>query len=242
MRGVNLWQQIYETLTREIGSGHYPKGEKLPTEAALATRFAVNRHTIRRALAGLQKDGLIHVRQGAGAFVNQTMVDYRLSSRTRFSQNLNGSGLTSRRDILRLETLPATAKEAGMLALAPGDKVHIFESVSLVDDAPFSYSISIFPAAPLPNFPDDLRDKVSVTAALAQNNVPDYSRAWTKLTAKRAVGAVARVLRIPDGAPVLRTISLNIDATGAPVEYGRSWFHGDRAQLLVEGDAPGPLS
>jgi GntR family phosphonate transport system transcriptional regulator len=111
MRGTALWQQIYETLTHEIGSGRYPKGEKLPTEAALAKRFAVNRHTIRRALAVLQEDGLIHVRQGAGAFVSHTMVDYRLSSRTRFSQNLTGTGLKSRREILRLETLPASAKK-----------------------------------------------------------------------------------------------------------------------------------
>jgi GntR family phosphonate transport system transcriptional regulator len=91
----------------------------------------------------------------------------------------------------------------------------------------------------MPGLPESLRNTGSVTEALAQNGVPDYSRVWTKLTAKRAAGAVARVLLIPEGAPVLRTISLNIDARGAPVEYGRTWFHGDRAQLVVEGDAFG---
>ena len=34
-------------------------------------------------------------------------------------------------------------------------------------------------------------------------------------------------------APLLRTISLNIDADGKPVEYGRTWFSGDRVTLTV---------
>ena len=103
-----LWQQIHETLTREIGSGNYPRGQKLPTEAVLARRFDVNRHTIRRALPLLQEDGLIHVRQGAGAFVSHGQIDYRLGEKTRFSQNLSGTGLDVDGVVLRLETLPAS--------------------------------------------------------------------------------------------------------------------------------------
>ncbi|OUS07857.1 phosphonate metabolism transcriptional regulator PhnF [Rhodobacterales bacterium 52_120_T64] len=237
MHTVALWQQIYETLTREIGSGHYPRGQKLPTEAALARRFDVNRHTIRRALASLQEDGLIHVRQGAGAFVSQAQIDYCLGKKTRFSQNLSETGLDVNRNILRLETLPASKKEAGLLALHEGDRVHVLEAVSIIDGAPFSYSSSIFPAKPMPDLQQSLRTNISVTAALMENGVMDYSRAWTKLTAKRALGPVARVLHITDGAPVLRTVSLNVDAQGTPIEYGRSWFHADRAQLVVAGDA-----
>jgi len=242
MQTLAIWRQIYETLSREIGAGRYPKGEKLPTEAMLATRFNVNRHTIRRALASLQEDGLIHVRQGAGAYVSQTLVDYRLDTKTRFSQNLAGTGLKLRREILRLETLPSSKKEAEFLRQLEGAHVHVLEAVSFVDETPFSYSSSIFPAKVFPNLPASLRKHTSVTAALAENGLLDYSRAWTKLTAKRAVGAVARVLRVTEGAPVLRTISLNVDAEGAPIEYGRTWFHADRAQLVVDGDISGDVS
>lgn len=233
MRTQAIWQQIYETLARDIASGHYPKGGKLPTEAALAKRFDVNRHTIRRALASLRDDGLVHVRQGAGAFVSQTLVDYRLGTKTRFSQNLSGTGLSVEREVLRLETLPASKKEAEVLKLLEGSPVHILEALSIVDNAPFSYSSSIFPAKPLPDLLESLRHNTSITDALAENGVTDYNRAWTKMTAKRALGPVARVLHVQDNAPVLRTISLNIDDNGAPIEYGRTWFHADRAQLVV---------
>ncbi|MBL1435436.1 MAG: phosphonate metabolism transcriptional regulator PhnF [Rhodobacteraceae bacterium] len=242
MKIGTIWQQIHETLSLEISTGHYPKGEKLPTEAALAKRFSVNRHTIRRALARLQEEGKIHVRQGAGAFVSQTLVDYRLGRKTRFSQNLAGTGLKLNREILRLETLPASAKEAELLHISAGAPVHVLEAVSIVDKAPFSYSSSFFPAVNLPNLPESLRAHGSITAALTENGVHDYSRAWTKLTAKPAVGPVARALKIAEGAAVLRTVSLNIDSLGTPVEYGRTWFHGDRAQLVVSGEDGESLS
>ncbi len=235
MKKLAIWQQIYETLIKDIGSGHYPKGEKLPTEAALAMRFDVNRHTIRRALAALSNEGAIYVRQGSGAYVSQTMVNYPLNAKTRFSQNLLGAGLNSHREILRLETIAASRVEAQALHLPEGALVHVFEAVSIVDKAPFSYSRSIFPASRLPDMIKSLGKCASVTKALAENGVSDYSRDWTKLTAKRAEGTVARVLHVPEGSPILRTVGLNIDAEKRPVEYGRSWFHADRAQLVVEG-------
>ncbi|HHB81205.1 MAG TPA: GntR family transcriptional regulator, partial [Aliiroseovarius sp.] len=48
-----IWKAIAETLAAEIARGHYAPGAKLPTEAQLARRFGVNRHTVRRATADL---------------------------------------------------------------------------------------------------------------------------------------------------------------------------------------------
>jgi DNA-binding transcriptional regulator YhcF (GntR family) len=51
-----LWTAIRDTLRQEIATGQYRGGDKLPTEARLADRFGVNRHTIRRALADLAEE------------------------------------------------------------------------------------------------------------------------------------------------------------------------------------------
>ncbi|MEM7189778.1 MAG: GntR family transcriptional regulator, partial [Pseudomonadota bacterium] len=61
-----IWQQIRGTLTSEISEGRYPAGARLPSEAALAARFGVNRHTVRRALSDMSDAGLVHARRGAG--------------------------------------------------------------------------------------------------------------------------------------------------------------------------------
>ena len=66
---IPIWQSIAQSLQSEIAQGHYAAGDKLPTEAELALRFGVNRHTVRHALADLAQGGLVHARRGAGVFV-----------------------------------------------------------------------------------------------------------------------------------------------------------------------------
>lgn len=232
--GTWLWRQIVTALEVDIAGGAYPPGAKLPTEADLARRFGVNRHTLRRALAHLRAAGAIYVRQGAGAYVAQARLDYRLGTRTRFQENLARSGQTSARKILRLETLPADAEQAEALGLGADARVHVFEGIGLGDDVPLTVILSAFPAARLPDLPRHLRESGSVTAALAAGGAGDYRRLWTRLTAESAGAVVARHLRIAQGSPLLAAVSLNVDGEGRPVEFGRTWFCSDRVQLVVD--------
>ena len=45
-----LWRRISQTLLSEIGAEGLQPGAKLPTEAQLAARFGVNRHTVTNRL------------------------------------------------------------------------------------------------------------------------------------------------------------------------------------------------
>jgi GntR family phosphonate transport system transcriptional regulator len=233
---ATIWRQIRDELGAELGQRYRP-GDRLPSEAQLATRFDVNRHTVRRALAALQAEGLVHSRRGAGVFVTAAPIAYRLGLRTRFTRNLAEAGQTGSREILRLETVGGTEAELDALGLGPGEPVHVLESVGAADGVPFLCSHSVFPAGRLPGFPDRLRETASITAALAACGIGDYRRASTRLVAERATGAVARHLRLPEGAPVLRAVALNVDPQGRPVEYGRTWFSSDRVELVVDQDS-----
>jgi GntR family phosphonate transport system transcriptional regulator len=228
-----IWRQIRDTLAAELGR-RYRAGDRLPSEARLATRFGVNRHTVRRALAALQAEGVVHARRGAGVFVTGTPLSYRLGPRTRFTQNLAAAGQTGSREILRLETVAGTERELAALGLGPGEQVHVLETVGAAGGLPLSCAHSVFPAARLPGFPDKMRATGSITAALAACGVADYRRASTRLTAERATGAIARHLRLAEGAPVLRAASLNVDPEGRPIELGRTWFCSDRVELVVD--------
>ena len=234
-----LWSGIAATLLVEITGGHYPPGARLPTESALSNRFGVNRHTVRAALADLAARGLVHARRGAGVFVTAPATDYPLGRRVRFHRNVEGSGRTPSRRLTRLETRAADAAEAAALALAPGAMVHVCEGVSLADGVPVATFRSVFPAERLPGMLRHLAEVASVTRALAAEGVADYTRASTRLTARIARGPRAQLLQVPEGAPVLRSEAVNVDTTGVPVEYGRTWFAGDRVTLVVAGeDAP----
>ncbi|MEX5729460.1 GntR family phosphonate transport system transcriptional regulator [Rhodovulum iodosum] len=233
MARTPIWTSIYETLTAEIGTGRYRPGDKLPTEAELAQRFGVNRHTVRRALAALAEAGLVHARRGAGVFVAAKPTDYPLGRRVRFHQNLKAAGQSPTRKVLLLETRLADAREAEALALPSGAEVHVFEGISLADGVPLGLFRSVFPAARFAGLLPVLDETRSITAALARLGVTDYTRASTRLTAKLATATQALHLQVGEGAPILRTVSVNVDANGQPVEYGHTWFAGDRISLTV---------
>ena len=65
------YQRIFEDLRREIVSGKYKPGQKLPSEAALVNRFGASRITIGRAVGDLRRQGLVDRRAGSGTFVRE---------------------------------------------------------------------------------------------------------------------------------------------------------------------------
>lgn len=236
MAQTPIWKSIQDTLSADIANGHYAQGDKLPTEAELSKRFGVNRHTVRRALSEMAAQGTVHSRRGAGVFVASRPTDYPIGRRVRFHQNLSDQGRLPAKQILRLETRLPDAREAEALRLNDGDQVHVYEGISLADDSPVALFKSVFPATRLPQMLVDLAETKSVTQALARGGVHDYTRAETRLTAKLATATQALNLHIQDGAPILRTQSINIDTDGVPVEFGLTWFAGDRISLVITPD------
>ena len=233
MSRATLWREIAATLTAEIARGHVAQGDKLPTEAELAARFAVNRHTIRHALSDLAAQGLVHPRRGAGVFVTGQPTVYPIGRRVRFHQAVQAAGQVPSRQFTRIDLRPAEPHEAEALALPRGSAVHVVEGVSLADGTPLAAFRSVFPADRFPDLPAALAETGSVTAALAAQGVTDYTRAQTRLTAKAAKPMLALRLRLPDGAPILRSEAVNVEPEGRPVEYGVTWFAGDRVTLTV---------
>ncbi|MGQ0561217.1 MAG: GntR family transcriptional regulator [Gemmatimonadota bacterium] len=62
-------RQVYRALEREIRSGHWQPGERLPSEAGLVRTFGASRITVGRAVRDLQRAGLVERRAGSGTYV-----------------------------------------------------------------------------------------------------------------------------------------------------------------------------
>jgi GntR family transcriptional regulator, arabinose operon transcriptional repressor len=63
------YRQVFDTIKRDILSGRYQAGQKLPSEATLLKRFGTSRITVGRALRELQQAGLVQRRAGSGTYV-----------------------------------------------------------------------------------------------------------------------------------------------------------------------------
>lgn len=236
MARTPIWQSIATTLKGEISEGIYAAGDKLPTEATLSARFGVNRHTVRHALKAMGDEGIVHARRGAGVFVTQVPTDYPIGKRVRFHQNLALAGHVPAKTVLSLETRTASRTEQKALKLSASDLVHSYEGLSLVDGQPVALFRSAFPAARLPNLLAHLAEASSITAAFEKEGVSDYVRISTRFKAKLASATQALHLKIKEGAPVLFTAGVNADLVGNPVEFGKTWFAGDKITLTLDGE------
>ena len=66
-----LHRQVADLLRREIQRRHEP-GQRLPSEAMLATQFGVSLVTLREALSALAQEGLLERRHGSGTYVSES--------------------------------------------------------------------------------------------------------------------------------------------------------------------------
>ena len=69
--GIPIYSQIMDEMTMRIASGSYEPGEKLPSVRDLAMDAGVNPNTMQRALAELERRGLVYSERTSGRFVTK---------------------------------------------------------------------------------------------------------------------------------------------------------------------------
>ena len=229
-----LWRQILSLLEGEIRSGRYAPGDRLPTEGELAQWFGVNRHTVRRALAGLRERKLVRAVQGCGTFVDPGVVHYPVSRRTRFSENLNRQNRSPGGVLMGSYATEADERLSKALQLDRNKPVMALDILREGDGRPLSISTHYFPLPRFAGIAETFRKTGSVTACLAAHGVADFFRDETRVTARPPTGEEARLLGLPKSRPVLETRSINVDEHGVPVDYGETRYAADRVQLVIK--------
>ena len=69
--GIPIYSQIVDEMTMRIASGIYEPGEKLASVRDLAMDAGVNPNTMQRALAELERRGLVYSERTSGRFVTK---------------------------------------------------------------------------------------------------------------------------------------------------------------------------
>ena len=232
--GVALWRQIAGRLHQEITDGTLLPGSRLPTEAELSASFAVNRHTVRRALEELSRAGLVRVEQGRGSFVAEDVLDYTVEPRTRFTEWVRKHNKEPSGRILQLREIAADAQVAAGLGVRAGAKVVLLERLGFADERPVSLGRHYFSAVRLRGLLEALRGTSRVTEALQEVGVTDYLRQVTRVTARLPTQTEADLLQMARNRPVLVTENVNVDRTGAIIEFGIGLYPTPRVQIVFE--------
>jgi GntR family phosphonate transport system transcriptional regulator len=229
-----MWRRVADAIRLDIVGGKLARGDRLPGETTLASRFHVNRHTVRRALTALKSDGVVNAEQGRGWFVAEARrLSYRIGKRTRFSEGLAGQAHSLERRLLTTSTEPANASVARALRIRAGAMTVRLETLSIADGRPLSRATSWLEHRRFADFPAVFEQARSVTAAFRSFGIADYSRAATHISARHADAEETRLLRLAPGAILLVSESIDADLEGRPIQYALSRFPADRLELIV---------
>lgn len=96
-----IYLQLVEHIQHKILNGEYQPGEKLPSVRDLAAEAAVNPNTMQKALAELERGGLVFAQRTSGRFITDDAAKIRrlrqaaaLALARRFLADLKQLGIT----------------------------------------------------------------------------------------------------------------------------------------------------
>ena len=215
--GVRLSVQVAEALSAKIRTSRMVDGDRLPTEAALVSQFAVSRTVVREAVSRLKSLGLVESRQGSGVFVKSTAF-----SPLHFDA---GSAHSKQAVIQMVEVRRALETEVAALAAGRRTKAdikHIQQAISALDKAvkaggdgveeDMSYHRAIADAAHNPfliKTLDDLRQFLQGTTRVTRAN--EAHRADLVRQVQREHEAIAQAITLGDAAKAGRAAARHMN-------------------------------
>jgi GntR family phosphonate transport system transcriptional regulator len=232
--GISLWRRIADELEQAIANGAFGPGSRMPGEIALATRFGVNRHTMRRAISALAERGLVRAERGSGTFVEPRRIAYPIRQRTRFSEIVGAAGRAAGGRLIGDTVEPASADVAARLKLKPGTPVARLEIIRQADGIPMSAVTAWLEASRFPAAARVFAHTRSITRMLTHFGVRDYVRKSTHVSATIADARDAVRLKVTLGRPILVVESVDVSGNGCPLLTTRSRFAADRLEFVIE--------
>lgn len=236
-----IWQGISDTLVKEIEGGVLESGGRLPGDVELATRFGVNRHTVRRALSHLQALGLVRSERGRGTFVVDDAIAYRIGTQARFEQNLLENMRVPTRQVLSVITYPAPTAIAYQLQIKAGSPIQTVTLLGEANGVPVHQALIHFPVERFPDVGQVLSRiplgqslPLSLSELVAELGVKTFRRKTARIRCRLPEAEEARHLKMSAQDPVFQLDILNVDDADVPVFFGTTAYCGSRVDFILD--------
>lgn len=228
------WKRVRAAIEQEIEEGHLAPGDRLATEPELAARYGVGRHSVRRAIAELARQGTLRAEQGRGTFVEAApLIAYAIGQRTRMRQNLAAQGLSRSGETLSEEIRPARWRVARALGLEEGAPVWRTERLSRADGLPLAVGAIYHCAARFPDMAARRAAHAGLTETYASYGITDYLRAETTLHSRLARPLEAERLQQHPDIPVLVLRATDALPDGTPISFSQAVWAATRVQFSI---------
>ena len=233
---------VQDELKQRIDRGELPAGTRLPSEPELAAELQVSRATLREALRAMELEGLLRRRQGSGTFVAEhPRMANSLDVNFGVTDAIRAAGMTAGIASGRHWVEPASAGEAALLELEPGQDVLVIERVRTAEGKPVVLSRDMFPSRLLDRHPGAVEDMMerSIYDVLERELGVVINHGVARFRPVRADHAVAGRLGVPRGELLLYLWQVDYAMDGAPVLSSHEFHLADAFDFTVVRRGPG---
>jgi len=229
--GTPVYKRIQNAIRTRIESSELQPGDSVASERELAKLHKVSLMTARHALAGLEREGLVERRRGAGTFVAAPKIHFnKLMS---YTEHMSSRGLNPRSQVLCAKVVEQEAEVAARLGLPATSALIKIERLRETGDEPFALETCYLSGKDFPDLVKVPLGRASLFGTLQQNYGVELAYADEEVDATTAEGNVAELLGVPKGASVLRIRQVIYSTKGKAAMYVVGFYRSERHTLFI---------
>jgi GntR family transcriptional regulator len=225
-------EELRRRIVADLNAG--VPGTKLGSERELAERYGTSRSSLRQVLAALEEAGLVTrvIGRAGGIFISHVQVQRSLADVVGVPAFLANQGYVAGTRVLSTKITAPERVTQQALRIGTDDFIVEIQRVRLADGSPISLELAQFPADA---FPGLLERQLggSLYEILETHYGLVTSRADERIEAVNATPEEAALLGVKKRSALLLITRVAYDQHGAPCEFSRDLFRGDRTRLAV---------
>jgi GntR family transcriptional regulator len=226
-----VYKRIQSAIRKRIDSSELKPGDLVASERELAKMHKVSLMTARHALAGLEREGIVERRRGAGTFVAAPKIHFnKLMS---YTEHMSSRGLSPRSRVLIAKVLEHEAEVAARLGLPASSPLVKIERLRETGDEPFALETCYLPASEFSELVRAPLGRTSLFEVLKHDYGVELAYADEEVDATAAEAHIADLLNLPRGASVMRIRQVIYSTKGKATIYGVGFYRSERHTLFI---------
>jgi GntR family transcriptional regulator len=228
--GTPIYKKIQQTILRKVERGYLKPGDVVDSERELARIHGVSLMTARHALAGLEREGLLERRRGAGTFIAPPKIHFnKLMS---YTEQMAARNLDVSSKVLSFKIIKTEHEISARLALPRTTDLIRIERLRQGASEPFAIETCYMSADEFKGLSSSSVARNSLFSLLQQEYELEIGHADEEIDATSADEWSANLLDVPIDAPLLRIRQLIYSTRGKAIIYMLGLYRSDRHTLL----------
>ena len=229
--GTPAYKKIQNAIRKRIDATELNPGDAVASERELAKTHKVSLMTARHALAGLEREGVVERRRGAGTFVAAPKIHFnKLMS---YTEQMSSRGLAPRSRVLVAKIIADEQEIAARLQLAPASRMVKIERLRQTAEEPFALETCYLPASEFSELVNAALGRSSLFAALKHDYGVELAYADEEIDAIAADTHLAEMLALPKGSAILRIRQVIYSTMGKATIYVVGYYRSERHTLFI---------